>query len=337
MITYYIISHNPRLFKSFFGVTVAEFEALYKKLLPVWYAYEQCRLSQCQRQRAIGGGRHYTLSLRNRLLMTMMWLKLYLNTSVLGFLFGVDGSTASRDVRNLLPALRAVGESTLGWLEPPKRGQTKNLAQAVQEHPDLLTRVAASAEPEQTESPTQAVPEYPDLLAIVDATEQRVRRSGDEATQREHYSGKKKCHTRKTQIIVNERGVIRDVSHSTPGHVHDLEHFRQSEAPERIPEQVGVGGDAGYQGLQDELPQHSVATTHKARRGHPLTQAEKDINREFSGTRIVVENTICELKHFKVLAERFRHHVNLYDDAFRAVVAIVNPRIAQRVAVTLNT
>lgn len=311
MITYSVISRNPRLFKSFFGVTVAEFEALYQKLVPVWYLHEQRRLNQRQRQRAIGGGRRYTLSLRDRLLMTLMWLKLYLNTNVLGYLFGVDGSTASRDVRNLLPALREVGEGTLGWLEPPKRGQTKNLAQAMLE--------------------------YPDLLAIVDATEQPVRRSSVEAVQREHYSGKKKCHTRKTQIIVNEHGIIRDVSRSTPGHVHDLEHFRQSGAAERIPRQVGVGGDAGYQGLQDELPQHSVATPHKARRGHPLTQAEKDINREFSRTRIIVENTICELKHFKVLAERFRHHVNLYDDAFRAVVAIVNPRIAQRVAVSLST
>lgn len=100
------------------GVTVAEFEALWE-LMPVWYLHEQRRLNQRQRQRAIGGGRRYTLSLRDRLLMTLMWLKLYLNTNVLGYLFGVDGSTASRGVRNLLPALREVGESTLGWLEPP--------------------------------------------------------------------------------------------------------------------------------------------------------------------------------------------------------------------------
>jgi hypothetical protein len=48
--------------------------------------------------------------------------------------------------------------------------------------------------------------------------------------------------------------------------------------------------------------------------------------------RIVVENTIAELKHFKVLADPFRHAADIYDDAMRAVVAIVNPRIARRVA-----
>ena len=33
-----------------------------------------------------------------------------------------------------------------------------------------------------------------------------------------------------------------DVSASTPGSVHDLEHFRQSGAAQRIPEDVTAGG-----------------------------------------------------------------------------------------------
>jgi len=237
--------------------------------------------------------------------MTLMWLKLYLNTDVLGYFFAVDKSTASRNTRNILTSLRQLGDETLGWPEAPKRGQTKDLDQALEDYPDLMT--------------------------IVDATEQRVRRSGDCQTQREHYSGKKKCHTRKTQLIVNERGLIRDVSTSVPGRTHDLELLRQSAATERIPVNVGVAGDAGYQGLHNELPDHSVATSHKARRNHPLTEDEKGINREFSSMRIIVENTICELKHFKVLSERFRHDVNGYDDVFRAVVALVNPRISRRI------
>ena len=238
--------------------------------------------------------------------MTLVWLKLYLTVDALGFFFGVSGSTASRNTRNILPVLRQLGDETLGWPEAPKRGQGKNIEQALQE--------------------------YSDLLAIVDATEQRVRRSSNAQIQREHYSGKKKCHTRKTQIIVNEQGQIRDVSASTPGRVHDLEHFRQSGAAQRIPKQVGAAGDAGYQGLHHELPDHSVGTTHKARRNHPLTEDEKAINREFSSMRIIVENTICELKHFRALSECFRHVVGRYDETFRAVVAIVNPRIARRVA-----
>jgi hypothetical protein len=306
MITYREISKKPRLFKSFFGVTIIEFDELYRKLRPVWAENEVQRLSKRERQRAIRGGREYTLDLRDRLLMTLMWLKLYLNTDALGYFFGVDKSTASRNVRNILSSLCQLGDETLGWPDPPKRGQTKDLDQALQD--------------------------YPELMAIVDATEQRVRRSSDNETQREHYSGKKKCHTRKTQITVNEKGIIRDVSFSVPGKMHDLELFRQSGAAGRIPKNVGVGGDAGYQGSHHELPDHSVATTHKARRNHPLTEDEKGMNREFSSMRIIVENTICELKHFKVLSERFHHNVNGYDEVFGAVVAIVNPRVSRRVA-----
>ncbi len=310
-VNYQHLSRKPRLFKSFFGVTVEEFDELYDKVLPVWAAQEAERLSQRPRQRALGGGRKYELPLRDRLLLTLMWLKLYLNTNVLGFLFEVDSATVSRNVRRMLPVLQVLGEATLAWATPPQRGQTKDLAQARLEHPDLF--------------------------AIVDATEQPVRRSSKDREQRQHYSGKKKRHTRKTQIIVNEQGEIRLVSQSTPGSVHDLEHFRQSQAGDRIPQVVGVVGDAGYQGLQNELPDHSVGTAHKTRRGHPLTQAEKDINRELSRLRIIVENTLCEIKHFKVLAQCFRHDLALYDPVFRAVVALVNPRIQKRVALTMAT
>jgi hypothetical protein len=238
--------------------------------------------------------------------MTLVWLRLYLNTEALGYFFGINKSTVSRNTRRVLAALRLVGEETLGWPEPPQHGQGKNVA--------------------------QALAEYPDLFAIVDATEQAIRRSSDDETQRQHYSGKKKRHTRKTQLMVNEYGQIRHLSRSSPGSLHDLKHFRLSGAAGQIPQQTTVGGDAGYDGLGKDLPEHSVITSFKARRNHPLTEEQKLLNQEFSRLRIIVENTICQLKHFKVLAHQFRHAIELYDDAFRAVVAIVNPRISRRVA-----
>jgi len=306
MITYEELIKKPRVFKSLTGVSRFEFDELLEKVSPIWLQLAYERLNRPDRQRAIGGGGEYKLELPERLLMTLVWLRLYLNTEALGYFFGVDKSTASRNTRNLLAALRQVGDETLGWPEPPKRGQGKSIDQALQEHPDLW--------------------------ALIDATEQPVQRSSDYETQKAHYSGKKKRHTRKTQLIVNAHGQIRDVSKSTPGSPHDLNHFRQSGAAKKIPEDITAGGDAGYQGLQDDLPNHSVITSFKATKNHPLNEEEKLLNQEFSRTRIVVENTICQLKHFKVLANRFRHSVDLYDDTFRSVVAIVNPRIARRIA-----
>jgi hypothetical protein len=42
------------------------------------------------------------------------------------------------------------------------------------------------------------------------------------------------------------------------------------------------------------------------------------------------------MKHFKVLAHQFRHTVALYDDAFRAVVGIVNDRIDRRLNLSVT-
>jgi len=240
--------------------------------------------------------------------MTLVWLRLYLVLEALGYLFGVDKSTASRYTNSVLPVLRQVGEATLGWPEPPKRGHGKRLDQVWQEQPDLF--------------------------AYVDATEQRIRRASNDDQQKKDYSGKKKQHTRKTQLIVNEDGIVRDLSQSSPGSKHDRKHFSGSGAAAKIPKETTVGGDSGYQGIQDDLPDHSVITPFKKSKLHPLTDEQKLLNQEFARGRIIVENTICQFKHFRVLADRFRHDVDQYDNAFRSVLAIVNPRIQKRLAAT---
>lgn len=306
IIRYSELKKKPSILKGFAGVTAAEFEELEAKAEPIWLEREMKRLERPDRQRAIGGGRSKTLPFREQLLMTLIWLRLYLVLEALGYLFGVDKSSASRYTNSLLPVLRQVGEETLGWPEPPKRGQSKNLDKVRQEHPDLF--------------------------AYVDATEQRIRRASNDEQQKEDYSGKKKQQTRKTQIIVNETGIVRDASHSSPGSKHDRKLFSNSGAAAKIPKETTVGGDCGYQGIQDDLPDHSVITPFKKSKHHPLTDEQKLLNQEFSRGRIIVENTLCQFKHFGVLAHRFRHDVDKYDDAFRSVLAIVNPRIQKRVA-----
>jgi len=306
IISYAELKKKPRILKGFAGVTAQEFEELEAKAEPVWREQEYKRLDRPDRKRAMGGGQSQTLPFREQLLMTLVWLRLYLILEALGYLFGVDKSTASRYTNAVLPVLRQVGEATLGWPEPPKRGQGKRLEQVWQEQPDLL--------------------------AYVDATEQRIRRSSHKEQQKEDYSGKKRYHTRKTQFIVNEDGIVRDLSQSTPGSKHDRKHFSDSGAAAKIPQETTVAGDLGYQGIQDDLPDHSVLIPFKKSKHHPLTDEQKLLNQELARGRIIVENTICQFKHFRVLADRFRHDVDRYDDAFRAVLAIVNARIQKRVA-----
>jgi len=64
-----------------------------------------------------GGGRHADLARTNQLLLTIIWLRQYPTNEVLGFLFGVSDSTASRILARLLPLLEGTGKDTM----PPAR------------------------------------------------------------------------------------------------------------------------------------------------------------------------------------------------------------------------
>jgi hypothetical protein len=101
------------------------------------------RLDRPNRQRSIGGGPAYRLKLRDRFLMTLMLLHLYLNMDALGFLFNVDKSTVSRNTRNIMPALYQLENGSLHLPKPPKRGQGKNIDQLLQEYPELQMMIGS--------------------------------------------------------------------------------------------------------------------------------------------------------------------------------------------------
>ena len=305
MLSYTFLAKQPSAFYSLSGMTVREFDALYKQFEPLWAAAEQKRLGRADRQRAIGAGNQYQLRLVDQLLLTVVWLHLYLNTETLGVLFGVSKSTVSRNSRRVLALLRQIGEASVWWQEPPGKGQGQTLAGAIER--------------------------CPHLAIVLDVMEQRIQRPQDATQQHDHYSGKQKAHTRKTGVMVTQNGFICGVTATYPGRTHDLTLFRQSGLLPRIPRRFTIIGDKAFAGLADDLPDHSVGTPHKARRGHPLTEDECWANRDFSRQRIIVENTICELRHFKALFHRFRHSLDLSDDVIRAVIALVNPRIARRI------
>ena len=301
MLTYDTLARKPSAFKSMTGLTVDEFEELLVDLRLRYEAARQEERAATPRQRAPGGGAKRRYALREQLLMTLVWLRLYLTCEAVGVLFAVDKSTVSRYTRPLLRLLQDQGQDTLGWPEE---------ARALVDTADGVDGV--------------------DGVAIIDATEQRVERSRDNATQKAHYSGKKKAHTRKTLIVVNERGRLRYVSPSVPGAIHDLTLLRQSGALEEIPPALSLMADSGFQGLHNDAPARSVALPYKGSKAHPLTPEQKLHNALLSRVRIVVENTLAEMKHFRILADVFRHPIEIYDRIFVAVAGFVTRRADQR-------
>lgn len=168
-----------------------------------------------------------------------------------------------------------------------------------------------------------------ELRAIfIDGTERPIHRP--KRKQRRSYSGKKKRHTRKTQVLVvrkkpkepkagepkpKQKVRVVVVSRSRDGKVHDKKVFDESRTV--IPPWVEASGDTGYQGTPLRTPKK------KPRKG-VLTQEEKAANRALSKQRIVVEHAIGKMKIWRIAADRFRNPLRKHTMVMKNVAGLQN-------------
>jgi hypothetical protein len=287
---YAYLSQHPDVVRSLTGLRRAEFDALAAELLPRFAAEEHRRLDRPNRQRAIGGGRAFSLSARDQLLATVIWLRQYPTYPVLAYLFGSDDATVRRYVLRWLGLLEATGRDTMRMPDPGTHRRKK-----------------------------------------LDTFEQRVQRPKERAVADTYYSGKKKQHTLKVQVVVDEAtGAVVDVADSVPGPTADIALVEQSGVLDRLPAGVGGLGDLAYVG---------IATLHRlgaAPRRKPRGKARpaEDIayNRAFARRRVPVEHTIGQLRQFQALSQADRHHRNHHAARVRAVAGLVNRRRRHRAA-----
>ena len=114
----------------------------------------------------------------------------------------------------------------------------------------------------------QKHPEIQDVL--IDATEQAIQKPKDKRKRKDNYSGKKKCHSLKTQATTSRTGFFLHLSRSVAGRVSDLHLLRASQVLHALPVDVGVGVDKGYDSIDQEHPQRVFHQPTKARRNKPL-------------------------------------------------------------------
>lgn len=285
------------------GLTVAEFESLEAEVLPRFGEAEQARLSRADRKRAIGGGRQFEMSARDQILMTVVWLRQYPTHEVLGYLFGVSDSTPSRYLKRVLPLLEAAGQDGMRMPRTGRNGRP-------------LERLLA---------------EIPELAVLIDSFEQRVQRPQERQEADAYYSGKKKQHTLKSQVAVDEySGEIVDVAESVRGPTHDMTLLRQSNLLNRLPIGVGALGDLAYTGIDKLHPQGLGAAPRKKPRGQERPTADMAYNTAFARRRIVVENTIGRLRTYQSLTQMDRQHRIGHTSRVRAVAGLVNLQIRSR-------
>jgi hypothetical protein len=312
MITFEILRRHPVAFRSFTGHTPEQFEALFAGFEPTHQ--HRCRVAATTRragkprQRAVGGGRKHRHDLRTRLLMALVWARIYPSFEVLGFLFSLNKTNAHDTVNDMVATLESMANFPF---ERPAADRKK------------LHSVAA------------VMDAFPEVRLVIDAKEQRVQRpksSKDDDRQRPYYSGKKRCHTLKNEIAVTPEGRIGAVSASVPGGaIHDLTLLRGTRLIERLtPQEEAAMVDKGYDGIRKDYPEHTIYQPYKARRNHPLTLPQKEYNRHLSGYRIIVEHTNAQLNQFQVLSQVYRHALAGHQRVVRAVAMLVDRRIRER-------
>jgi hypothetical protein len=286
------------------GLRLNEFAEVFDDLLPRFAHAEQNRLHRTTRQRAVGGGRQSDLAPRDQILLTIIWLRQYPTNEVLGFLFGVSDSTASRILARVVPLLEAAGKDTMRMPDPGRKRRK-----------ELTTLLA----------------DTPELAVIIDTFEQRVQRTKDHAEADTYYSGKKKQHPLKSQIAVDElTGTICDVPESVAGPTADLTLLQYSHLLERLPDGVGGIGDLAYIGLAALHPTGLGATPRRKPRGQPRPPQDIAFNTAFAKRRVMVEHTINRLRRYQCLNQTDRHHRRHHTPRVRAVAGLVNRQIRSR-------
>jgi hypothetical protein len=295
---------HPALFGTLLGISLPLFDQLLDDLRPAFAAARRRRLERPDRCRAFGGGDDFDLDPDDQFLLTLFWLRHYPTQETLGFLAGVSDSTAKRAVDRCLPLLEAAGRDTMR-MPDPGRGRRKDLSRLLKDTPDVAV--------------------------VIDTFEQGVQRP--KKRQKRFYSGKKKRHTLKSQVAVDEEtGQIVDVAPSVPGPTADLKVLKKSKLLGRLPKGVGALGDLAYVGIGEVHPEGLGATGRRKPRGKPQTLGNRRYNKAFSRRRIVVEHSIGRLRRFQALTHVDRHFRKGHTARVRAVAGLVNRMLSHKTA-----
>ena len=297
MLNYTKLARKPEQFLRFTGLSVAQFDFLTKKIQKQYKTTEKKRLSKRDRKRNIGAGRPFKLSLRDRVLMLLMYYRCYTSYDLLEYLFGVDSSTVCRDIAKIEPAVKqSIQIPSKLYSDSKKINDIHQLQQF-----------------------------FPELIAITDGTEQPIPRPKNHIKRKTHYSGKKKKHTIKNQITINLNGEIIHKPLHSPGRRNDYAILKIKHPA--LSKNLMIFYDLGYLGVEKDYPNQISILPYKRKKGKELLNYQKEWNKLQSKIRIKVEHAISKIKKFRINSDTFRNRLCRYDGISDIVCGIVNFKI----------
>ena len=221
VLSYQNLKDNPRALRTFTSLDQSEFETLLPSFEAAWRAYVyNNQIKKKTRKRRLGGGRKARLaSIEDKLLFILVYFKVYPLQEVMASMFAMSQGR----VNEWMHKLSEVVQSALGQAQCLPERDPQNLEQV------LAMCVSVDF--------------------MIDGTERPIQRPKDAEQQKEYYSGKKKSHTVKNNLIpdVDER-LVRYLSDTYAGRIHDKKICDEEDYT--FPPGCGLFKDTGFQGFE---------------------------------------------------------------------------------------
>lgn len=223
MLSYLELKEKPREFLVATGLRLEEFECLLPAFEKCYQASLPCKPkpTKKKKQRNAGGGRKSNLvSLSDKLLFILVYQKTFQLQTMHGLQFGLSQGRANYWIHRLLPVLQKALRD-LG-MKPARAGkQVATLIEAGEGGANLS----------------------------LDASERELQRPVNIEKQKRKYSGKKKTHTDKNLVLVNENtSKVVYLSATAEGKKHDKKLADESRIS--YPANASLTQDTGFQGYQ---------------------------------------------------------------------------------------
>ena len=279
---------KPGRLRALTGMTVKALEELLITILPeLVKRREQARQKRPDRQRAVGGGAKRKLAPAQEVLLVLIYLRHNVAHEVVGQMFRVSADHSENLFHEIVPLLRELFPSNRFEAEKRFRRETPSLTI------EQIDRI------------------------LIDSFETAIPRPSVNDRQKRVYSGKKKRHTLKTQLVTDAKGEVLDIDPGHRGPAADKKLYEASGIANQFPD-AKKQGDLAYKGTP------GVEVPHKKPRGGELTAEQKEENRQRASIRVHVEHGIRRVKGFKIVREDYRHAIGLFPMVASAVVGLVH-------------
>ena len=273
MTDYSSLAAEPKQFHALTGYTVEEFDALLPAFTEQFEAQMRTTtLAGKPRQRPYVSYRNCPLpTMADKLLFILMYLRKATTQDIFGELFDMAQPVANQWIHRLHDCLN----------------------QALAQLGASPARKADDLDLDDDEV----------KLYFQDGTERPIQRPKAPEAQEDFYSGKKKRHTVKNNVLVNAKGEIVLLTATCEGKKHDKK--IADEAAFTLPEGSMLYQDTGFQGFA--LEGTTIFQPKKKPRGGELTDDEKAQNRSISRIRVRVEHAIDGVKRYRIVKDQLRN------------------------------